>query len=551
MLQNISTAASLVFLSLLLPLNLVADDKESNQPTTNEISIGDESLLLLRILENLYSEWPSESTADEFVRSAANIRETAIKFKEHIEDTPALEQDIAKRYGELVEALDKNIYILQNVGLIKAEALKKFKKNSFSAGVKGGATGVTAFHGLMSSGDIQTIDAAAAAVVVGGLVSLWDFWGKNSRASEVEKNAVKAEVQKLKDYKQSSLYRAQTTARSLAKRYGWKPGQYGWELQGQFHKKINQLLKEENYRGAGNEFARELEIRPNDPLLIIFGIWMCTDMMESSGFVFTRQEEEQNVQALLGHSLMAVYALGMFPSSGVYDEYRNQAILTSYRAARVGRLRELRAGISPGGQTKASQLAAMFSKLLLDNNPRDPTGIYRVLHAYALSENLQNNEALEYANQVLDKYAKDWYFCFKYSCILSRANINENTGAWLRQAIHHGYEDIQWIKNSPCLQNYRNSKPKDYAELITPKWTWGVTDDWFWDDIWMKNDSHFPLNNVVLKVTLMKGNHPKKLTLKCPRLAPGEKKTWKNIVKTVSGRWDNTSTADFTSVETE
>jgi hypothetical protein len=203
------------------------------------------------------------------------------------------------------------------------------------------------------------------------------------------------------------------------------------------------------------------------------------------------------------------------------------------------------------GSTKNGQLAVSLWRKVLEISPADATGEIRESLAFALMSVNSLKESVKYANDVVRLRASDPGFCYNYACLMSRINAPEKSLEWLDASIKRGNSNVAWARKDPDLQRVRQSHGKQFAQLVTPKWSWRVTDDWLWDDVILKNESLFPLSNITLSVTLNKGRGQKNLKLTCEYLAPGDSKKWVDIVDGAEGTWDNSSTASLTCDQTE
>ena len=108
--------------------------------------------------------------------------------------------------------------------------------------------------------------------------------------------------------------------------------------------------------------------------------------------------------------------------------------------------------------------------------------------------------------------------------------------SWLKQAIAAGAWDIPFIRQDPDLMTLRKKKPKEFADLVAVKSIWNIKFDPVWDDLWLRNDSPFPLTNVVLEVRLEQDQQVWTPVLTAPEIAPGQTVWWRDEVS-VPGGW--------------
>ena len=92
------------------------------------------------------------------------------------------------------------------------------------------------------------------------------------------------------------------------------------------------------------------------------------------------------------------------------------------------------------------------------------------------------------------------------------------------------------MNNSP-FKRTRNAQ-EVYKKVMEIKWSWSVYWGFFNDDIILSNDSDFPLNNVVLSVSLTRKATGKKewtKDIKCSYIAPHDSYKWTDIMSISSG----------------
>ncbi|MBC2594641.1 hypothetical protein H5P28_10255 [Ruficoccus amylovorans] len=493
----------------------------------------DENLFLVRVLESLYSQWPSyASDPDEFTAESAELRKEAVRFRQHIQRHDELDKALGARFTDFIAALDAYTDFLANISVIKAEAAKRQQQDSFQSGYEGGYAGAASFSTLTNSG-YDTGDAAVISLVIGGLVYAADAWNRSNESDEAQKRAVDAEARRIGDRYLASLTQAQATARTLAKKHGWAPSEIGWELSDEEAQVVTRLLETNDWSALVRVLERQTSLRPRDAIT----------HLSLSYFKALAFAEDSDI---LGNTARDLYATAsLVPADGVYDDYRIACVSLAALIASQARLVEFQNGQAVSQSTANGQLAVSLWKKLLAMSPSDPTGEIREALAFALMGVNSLGEALQYANDVLRLREIDPQFCYNYACLLSRAGALENSLRWLDASIRQGYSHVAWAWEDPDLQRVRIAYSKEFAELLTPRWSWTVTDDWVWDDVTLSNESHFPLSNIEFSITLNKGARQETRKLTCRYLEPGKTKTWVDVVRGVEGVWDSSSTASL------
>lgn len=492
----------------------------------------DENLFLVRVLESLYEQWPSDvSQPDKFVAAAVELRKKAIRFKEYIRQDEKRDKELADRFDDFISALDSYTDFLANINIIEAKAERQLNKDSFASGFKSGLAGGETFCTLSQSEDISSGDAAVASIIVGGLTYAIDAWDKANQRDIAKKKAIESEAKRIGDKIQAFLLQAQTTARLLAKKHGWSDSEIGWELSDEHAKLFAKLVEAGDLPALIKITERQCLLRPRDPILRLNFNFLCAMLPDNSS------------DALSKYARDCYAAASLVPENSIYDEYRIACVYFAAELASKSRHFEFQKGQAVTGSSKNGQLAVALWRKVLELSPSDPGGEIRESLGFALMSSNSLSEALQYADDVMSLRKDTPAFCYNYACLMSRLKQPEKALQWLESSIKCGNYNIAWAKADPDLESVRNSHAKQFAELLTPKWSWYVTDDWLWDDVVLKNDSLFPLSNIKLSVTLKKGGYQETLTLNCDYLGPGEKMTWGDIVNGCEGTWDKESNA--------
>lgn len=500
----------------------------------------DENLFLVRVLESLYEQWPSDvSHPDEFVAAAGELRKEAIRFRQHIQQNDKLDKELGARFTDFIAALDAYTDFLSNISVIEAEAVKRLQQENFESGYRGGYAGGTTFSALSQSEDVSFGEAAVASIIVGGLTYAVDAWNKADARDEAKRRAVDAESRRIGDKIQASLMQSQATARALAKKHGWSSSEVGWELSDEQAQIVARLVESGDLVSLVKVAERQSHLRPRDPIPRL------------SFNLLKALASEGNSDALSSCAMDSYATASLVPAGGVYQDYRVGCVYLAAMLASEARSAEFQKGQSVTGSTKNGQLAVSLWRKVLELSPSDPTGEVRESLAFALMGVNSLDEALRHANDVVRLRESDSGFCYNYACLMSRAGAPEKSLQWLDASIKRGNSNVAWARKDPDLQQVRQSHGEQFAELVRPKWSWSVTDDWLWDDVILRNDSSFALSNITLSVTLKKGGGQKALKLTCENLAPGETKTWVDIVDGPEGTWDNSSTASLSCDQTE
>jgi hypothetical protein len=499
----------------------------------------DETLFLVRVLESLYEQWPSDAASpDAFVAAAGELRKEALRYRQHIQ-AKNLDADLAARFGEVIANLDAYTTFLANLDVIQEEAVKQLQQDSFQSGYKGGFAGATTLGTLSQSDDISSGEAVVASLIVGGITWAVDAWEKSGKRDRARQQAVEAEARRIGDSIQTSLMQAQTTARELVKKHNWSASEIGWELSDAQAEVLARLSEAGDTKGLIEIAERQVSLRPRDPFPRL------------SRNLLKALAAESEASTLASAAKDTYICASLIPSGVVYDDYRAGCVGMAALLMTEARSSEIRKGIEPYGATANSTMAVSLWRKTVELSPSDASGELREALAFALMGNNSIKEARQFADQVAPLRKTDAGFCYNYACLLSRGKDAANSLTWFDASIRAGFADVVWARNDPDLRFVREAKTQAFNELVRPKYSWSVTDDWMWDDVILRNDSAFPITAITLSVTLNKSAtqqqpaYQKTLNLTCDGLGPGESKTWVDVVDGAEGVWDNSSTASL------
>lgn len=490
----------------------------------------DESYFLVRTLEALYERWPQDvSNPDLFSDVASDLRREAIRLRVRAEKE-SLEQEIIDGYNEYVSLLDSYTRFLTNIGAIRQAARDEASKDSFESGHKAGFAGGSTFGALSRNDDATTTEAVVASLLVAGVTYAVDSWGKSAQRDLAEEAAVATAAQKITDETTETLERTKQRFESLAKKRKWSPAEVGWTLSQDQANAILSALKNDDTDLILRECDRQRRERPNDPFIQLAHNYARGTLLDLDvDAVMAIADESYNVTKLI-------------PDGDVYFDYRFECI--SQAASFASRARNIeRRNTTILRKSPVSEKALNLWREVLELQPSDPTGVYRFNFAIASFENADIGPAIERMTELFTLLKENPDYLYWYACMLSREGDYDTAIKNLIAAISLGHYDIAGVREDPDLVPLRGHWKDEFEKLVTPQWSWRVTDDLLWDDVVLKNESLYPLTNIEFTVTLKKGASTTPVTLRCDAILPGVAKIWSDVVNGAEGEWDKASTA--------
>ena len=493
----------------------------------------DEAYFLIRALELLYEQWPQDvADAGAFATATRDLRKQALQLKVRAERA-GVPSEIPKRFADFVSVLDSYTGFLTNLGAIRKGARDTAERENFKSGYRGGYAAGGTFAALKQNDNVSTSEAAVASLIVGGITYALDSWGKSSQRDDAEKAAVRTAAQKIEDASVEALARAKQTACEVADQKGWKRAEMGWDLSEEHARLVSAMLSKGDYAALAREASRQAEMRPRDPFVRL-AIYSFQAAADGGNSAFLMHLAEQSLEVR-----------DMIPSDGFYDDYRRGVVGQAAGIALLAREAELHRGNNPATGTRASRLAVTLWSEVLKMKPDDPTGEIRSYLAGARLADGDPRGAAREIEPVIPLRKDDPEFKGQFATILCGIADWDNALRALEEALAAGALDVRQVRREPLLKALDEHRQEAFRKMLTPQWTWMVTDDWLQDDVVMQNNSPYPLTNVRFNVVLHKDARTKKLDLKCEGIQPGKQQKWTNVAEAVKGGWDKTSGAEL------
>jgi hypothetical protein len=512
-----------LWLYLLVSWHLLSAVSAQDQHVPQSSANADETLFLIRILESMYEAWPTDtSDPAAFVEASSSLRGNAIRLREHVRRNN-IDSDLDRCFTEFISTLDQYNNFLANIGQIKKDAAEQAVKDStttgYNAGFSGGVT-----YGAMQNQDYTSGQAAVGALAVAGLHLLAESWEKSKVRDEAERRAVEHEARKIQDQITATLGNAQATARRLTRVRGWIDGEAGFELSESQTSLAQSLISKSDSEGLLSLLNSQVKSRPRDPFVRL-----------SRNIVMALQHSTDS-SVLLRIAKDCLDAVSLVPESEMYDDYRSQLVYYGGYIAGEARTREIHTRVNASGATEASKFAVACFEWLLMKNRSDPTGELRETLAFQYMGNNQLSESAKMAEEVYPLRQDDAGFCYNYACLMSRRDDPAKALAFLERALQRGFWNINHAKKDPDLEAMRLAKAAEFAALSRVQTEWSVNWGILNDDILLKNNSKFPITNVVLDVRLEQDGRAWTPQLKVDVIGAGETKTWVNAVSIPGGR---------------
>jgi hypothetical protein len=537
--------AALVIVLIVVPLLLLNRDRVAAPveiPNVAVVSAAhvDERLFLMRLLEELYSEWPTNvSNATELEKKLGELKHRANRHYEDIQQK-GLDDSLASLYQDFTTAVDAYVAYLAEVGRIESGAVRRSEKESAESGFSAGTVGAEAGYEMYDNGASGFASVATAAVVAFGKY-LWDDYNKSKERDVDKEQAVRTAYEQFNNTLSTYIGRCQSAALSLSEKYSWTRGEAGFDESPDQAVAARNAADNKDITGLSQIAKAALMRRPNDPFAI------AREALVSSLY------EPQSPQQMISFSNRCVAAASLVPTGGIYDEYRAWFLYLAGDIANRASTKEIgdRSWVAAGNRT-AAHAVGLWNECL-KFAPNDPAGEYGELRAWALMQSGHLNEALRQARLVEPLRRNTLRFAYNFARLLSCTGEHDASFAYFEHAVRNlGYNAILQAKRDPDLRAMRSAHKREFDNLTAVRWGWRINyGAWgFNDDILITNNSAFALTNVTFdgKFTSSGGSWTPHLTPS--RLEPGETYEGKRLISVPGNNIDASSTGSLTADQT-
>ena len=396
---------------------------------------------------------------------------------------------------------------------ILADREQRSSETGFNAGKAGGLVGGTAYREGATGGD-----AAVAGLAVAAAAYLLEDARNRRELSEQKKRAVEDATDELRRVMSPIEARESYSLGSIPATGGWTRGKEGeW---------IHPI-------GVRIKFLVELYMKADGP------------------------------DAAVAAVKKIVQARDDVPDAPIYEEYR---VVAGYYAARLltwaaeQRLGDRRWGAVDVEEARSAVEAwEDFLSQPHALSPKDKTDAeHQRIIALCMAGEYERAAplAVDLNQRLADAGDQSRQFCLTYARLCScSGEFSEKTLSFVRFAIAGSSFSsaldamdpvgVKEVRDDVNLQDLRTGFPEEFDELFKVNTTWHV--DWglFSDDIELTNKSSFPLEDVVLEVSIQSSEGTWTRKFRTPKLNPGQKKEWNTKIGSRGDDWKGTATYTY------
>lgn len=475
---------------------------------------GDEAYLLIRLLEQHYADWPSDvSDPDAFYASTYEMRRQATRLRARAEKA-GLPPVITGLYGDYIQSLADYVSFLERLGVIRATV----REATHNANMDAATRSISGVFDAIDSGGAPSAGATSAAIIVGGIDFGVQAWRNAKLRDAAETKLITEEARRITEHFDGTLTKARQAILDLGKERGWTRAEIGWDLNPATADQLARLSATNDPSLIHRELKRYVEFRPRDPLIRLASNYHHALSVQQNATTLRQLAED------------CLDTLNLIPDEDVYADYRHHCTDLATYIALLARHAELKAGAALQAPSAAGERALEIAEYGLAKRPADASGMLRLLVAYAHLARGKVELAQTQAEALYSILGEDTVYQGMLADIYSQAGNWDRALRSLAASIVNGHFTTEEITDNWFLIPVRKARKGDFDKLTTPQWSWGINYGLINDDIWLRNDTFYPVSNVQLMLDLAKGQQTWTPTLTVDVLQPGETKVWKSVV---------------------
>lgn len=494
------------------------------EPATNI----DRSLVFIRYIDLLSSDWPSPSTNQAvFAKAVTDYRKQLSLAREYIQSA-ALDKELTDILDSQEALLGLYLNVLHNMNNIDeaalARATKEISESSFNAGYAGGGAAAIA-----ADNDAGFWGSA----LVGLGTYAFSMWLQESEKSTARNQAYNSLVQQEIEKYESAYRKYESQLRnmsgSLSSRHNWEPTETGHSLPQTHLDQKQAAVNNADWETLASLNRSEAAARPRDPFILAQSA--LTDAW-AIGSEVSVSAQEQSERKLLD-------ALALLPPDDFYGPIRSFYYALAGQFALAKAELHARGKGYVGGPFDSSRSIRLFLAAR-KYDPYDSSGWLRLQLSRAYAYAGHFSKAVSLAEEIRGLYSSDAGFMYDLACMYSAAKKYPQALDALTKCIREcGYSNIKWAQTDPDLTDVRKRYASEFQQLTAIRTRADIEWGLLWDDPILRNDSPFPLTNVRFTPRITSKGQVYTKELRTEYLAPGSGCSWPDVFSIPGSTYDS------------
>lgn len=501
-------AISLALVVGAIPHMAVAEDHPTDISPASNV---DEDLFMIRAVADLYNQMPQQMFDGKQAVDWCERSRVQVKYLRSTAVNRGLDGGIVAMCDDMTALIDEYEGSLSTLGEIDRKAVTDAIENAVHAYIVGSIKSLQDTNDAAERGETQgqrTITSARSFVEG----SVKDYIKQSNESRSQNNQSAGAEQQRFFAIYQYAMKRNGDIARSLTASHGWDAREAGFDA-------------DPERAPAGR--------RPRDPF----------------AKRLLAREKYQGVTEpadLLRRANLCLDAARLVPGDRAYQPYRIDCMAdASYFACEAAGY-ELRRGYADAPSEHA-QFAIDVTRAWMAIDPQDLGDFAHVELARALADAGRFDEASDVAAPLVQtRWAENTDFSIRYARLMGIKGNADLCETWLRWSFKHGLDNVNWVRTAADFETLRTQKPAAWQDLLTPKASVWVNFGMLNDDVYLLNQSAFPMTNVKLTATVISKGQVWRINKTAAFVGPGKVFSFDNALSVPGShvdtiRWSLTS----------
>jgi uncharacterized protein (TIGR03000 family) len=462
----------------------------------------DEELLILFMVEHYFAAL-EDAPAPEVVNRLVVLRKRLVELKERakVADHDKLLIDLCQ---DMRDGIDSIFTFLENIGAIERGLADRAASDKATAAYNAGYLGGSAYADGASGGE---------AILAAGLLYFLQESAAESRRDAAKQAAFKRENDRMQSALEDCDTKVKVKLAALAEKRKWGRGVL--DLNSGSSPDLKKARQGNDIAKLKSHYEDLCKKQPTNPFPKAELLWLKS------------LDPKATPESILKLGKECFLTTTLFPDNAFYDPVKAELVFTAAMILDRGldNARTQNIKIERGVLTQCHEYWELAIRL-----GGDKEGIVRENMMWQLTKHGAFEPAFKVHSAISGLRDKSPDFHYYSACLQTCRQKHDDALTHVEKVITLlRPTKIALLRDDPNLMELLKAKPTEYRKLFTPKFSWGISYGVFDDDIWIKNESAFPLTDVELTpVIIAKGKEFTK-TLKVGVLPPGQTHKWADV----------------------
>lgn len=449
-------------------------------PPASEIDLStdatvDEQLFMVRRLENLYAQWPSDFSDRAAATSrTVRLRDELIRAHAYLQDKEC-DKRLLAMYADSIAMAERYGEFLADIGAIDADF--KRQRDGASDIVDGFGEGARAGIGLA----MASVEPVTASLVIGGMAIKKGIqsYEESKRLTAANAAAIDRRLDKYLVERSRLLGHIEVQAEVLAEKHGWETTEVGFDEDEEESTRFAAAIEAADFDFLFSHALGLAKARPRDP----FVHGLLGSLLEKAAAAVGTSDADVAMGMRRNATEAFVTAARFVPKGRFHDGLRSTFLLAAARNVNAMLYSDPEADDYDGIAIVDAALRA---------EPRDPSGRMRREKAFLLARTGHGDDAVSLFDSCAAMLGDSPATLYDRACILSLAGRTAESLRHIDAAWQRGVRDVRMLRDDRDLQRLREAKAEWFAGK-KPRLAVDFQYGWAWNTVVVRNESGFPV----------------------------------------------------------